>query len=427
MRPALVNLILLIILSALIGWLSGAYALCFALGWLLYGLSQLWQLRRLQRWLQRPTPEGIPHARRLWGELFDTLHRLMRRGQKEQTRLKRIIERIETATAALEDALLILDSQGQLTWWNPAAETLLGLKSRQDSGQLLCNLIRHPDFRVYLTQSETNEPMLLPSPLDEQKTLQFYKTQYGEGETLLLVRDVSRIQRLEQMRKDFVDNLSHELRTPLTVLMGYLEILQNETLAARGQKALLQMQTQSERMQRLLEDLLLLAELEGSHPPEKEAVDVAALLNGIVTDARVLAESRKVHIHLETNPSLPLSAFANLIFNAVKYSPDNSEIRIRWDSHENGALLSVQDQGCGIDESHLPRLTERFYRVDKSRESSSGGSGLGLAIVKHVLLRHGGQLQIQSELGKGNAANKPERLLPKVALPCNHNRPFDCQ
>jgi len=427
MRPALLGLFTLLTGSALVGWLIDAPVLCLALGWLLYGAVQLWQISRLQRWLAQPSLEHIPHARRLWGEVFDSLHRLLRRGQKERERLGRIIARIETATAALQDALLILDSQGQLSWWNPAAESLLGLKSRQDSGQLLCNLIRHPDFRAWLMQPETSDALTLPSPLNEQKTLEFHKTQYGDGETLLLVRDVTRVKQLEHMRKDFVDNLSHELRTPLTVISGYLEILQNGSAAlpARSQKALLQMQSQAQRMQRLLEDLLLLAQLEGSQPPERETVDVSALLNGIVTDARILADSRQITIELEANRKLPLrgsaeelrSAFANLIFNAVKYSPNGVQIQIFWDSDENSAVLfSVQDQGGGIEEKHLPRLTERFYRVDKSRES---GSGLGLAIVKHVLLRHGGQLYIQSELGKGStfSCHFPAFPSPPAPLP----------
>jgi len=412
MRQALPVLLALLAASALLGWITGEIAFCLALGWLLYGLTHSLQLTRLQRWLEQSSLETIPYARGLWGELFDALHRLLRRQQKEQARLKRIIERIETATAALQDALLILDSQGQLSWWNPSAEALLGLKSRQDSGQLLCNLIRHPDFRAYLLQTQTNEPLTLPSPINEQKTLQFHKTQYGDGEYLLLVRDVTPIQQLEQMRKDFVDNLSHELRTPLTVISGYLEILQNqdEMLAKRSQKALIQMQNQAERMQRLLTDLLLLAELQSSEPPTASPVDVSALLSSIVNDIRVLADARGLRIQLEACPNLFLSgsaeelrsAFSNLLVNAVKYSPDGGEIRLHWWSDDIGAHFSVQDQGCGIDEQHLPRLTERFYRVDKSRESASGSSGLGLAIVKHVLQRHGGQLQIKSRLGEGS-------------------------
>jgi len=413
MRPALLGLLALLTGSALIGWLIDAPALCLALGWLLYGLVQLWQLARLQRWLEQPSMQTLPHARRLWGDLFDTLHRLLRREQKERERFGRIIERIETATAALQDALLILDGFGHLTWWNAAAESLLGLKSRQDSGQLLCNLVRHPDFRAWLMSIDAQDALTLPSPLDEKRYLQFHKTQYGNGETLLLVRDVTRMQHLEQMRKDFVDNLSHELRTPLTVISGYLEILQNGSdarLPARIQKALIQMQNQAQRMQRLLKDLLLLAELEDSEPVATEPVDVAALLNSIVTDTRVLADARGLRIRLEAHPALQLfgsaeelrSAFANLIFNAVKYSPDGGEIHIRWWGDKQGAHFAVQDQGDGIEEKHLSRLTERFYRVDKSRQSGSGGSGLGLAIVKHVLLRHGGQLHIQSKPGQGS-------------------------
>jgi len=408
MRAALYRLSALFLFCLLLGWASGYWGWVFALALLLHGLVYLWQVSRLARWLQAPQESSVPQARGLWGELFDALYRRERRQQKEQARLKRIIERIETATGALQDALLLLDGEGQVHWWNPAAQTLLGLKSRQDSGQLLCNLIRHPDFRSYLTAEENGAPLLLPSPLDASCFLQFKKTRYGSGECLLWVRDVTRMQQLEQMRRDFVDNLSHELRTPLTVLVGYLETLQDgrEVLNRRAQKALAQMQSQADRMQRLLADLLLLAELEGSPPAEAGPVDVARLLATLTAEARVLAEARNQRISLQAQPSVQLggsaeelrSAFANLLHNALKYSENGSEVQLNWWGDEEGAHLSVQDKGCGIEAEHIPRLTERFYRANRRQ----GGSGLGLAIVKHVLLRHGGHLSIQSKPGEGS-------------------------
>jgi len=230
---------------------------------------------------------------------------------------------------------------------------------------------------------------------------------------LMLVRDVTRIHQLEQMRKDFVANVSHELRTPLTVICGYLETLLDnvEEVNPRWSRALQQMQQQGSRMQTLLNDLLLLAKLEATdYPSDNHPVAVQGLLQTIKNDAQALSGERGQIITLEADPSVLLkgsegelrSAFSNLVFNAVKYTQDKGTIRIRWWADHQGAHLSVQDSGIGIDSKHLPRLTERFYRVDSSRNSNTGGTGLGLAIVKHVLLRHRARLEISSVLGHGS-------------------------
>ena len=243
--------------------------------------------------------------------------------------------------------------------------------------------------------------------------IQLYLTRYGNNEHLMLVRDVTRIHQLEQMRKDFVANVSHELRTPLTVICGYLETLLDnvDEINPRWGRALQQMQQQGGRMQNLLNDLLLLAKLEATdYPSDNQPVPVDLLLLSIKGDAQALSNERGHRISLEADNSVRLkgsetelrSAFSNLVFNAVKYTPDNGEIRIRWWADDQGAHLAVQDSGIGIDAKHLPRLTERFYRVDSSRASNTGGTGLGLAIVKHVLLRHRARLDISSVPGKGS-------------------------
>jgi len=243
--------------------------------------------------------------------------------------------------------------------------------------------------------------------------VQLHITRYGNNEHLMLVRDVTRIHQLEQMRKDFVANVSHELRTPLTVITGYLETLLDnvEDVNPRWSRALQQMSQQGSRMQTLLNDLLLLAKLEATdYPSDNQPVAVDALLNAIKSDAQALSGPRNQRISLEATPGVYLkgseselrSAFSNLVFNAVKYTQDEGHIRIRWWADEQGAHLSVQDSGMGIDAKHLPRLTERFYRVDSSRNSNTGGTGLGLAIVKHVLLRHRGRLEISSVPGHGS-------------------------
>ncbi|MGL4315757.1 MAG: phosphate regulon sensor histidine kinase PhoR, partial [Pseudomonas sp.] len=349
----------------------------------------------------------------LWGEVFDNIYHLQRRDQRVRGRLQAVIDRVQESTAALRDAVIMLDSDGNLEWWNRAAETLLGLKTPQDSGQSIANLVRHPRFKEYFEQGNYRDALELPSPINDRQRLQLQITQYGNREHLMLVRDVTRLHQLEQMRKDFVANVSHELRTPLTVITGYLETLLDnvEQVNPRWLRALQQMQQQGARMQNLLNDLLLLAKLEATdYPSDNLPVPVDLLLLSIKNDAQALSAARNHRISLEADASLKLkgseaelrSAFSNLVFNAVKYSADEGEIRIRWWGDEQGAHFSVTDSGIGIEAKHLPRLTERFYRVDSSRAANTGGTGLGLAIVKHVLLRHRARLDIASVPGKGS-------------------------
>ncbi|WP_152227381.1 phosphate regulon sensor histidine kinase PhoR [Pseudomonas sp. SCB32] len=399
----------------LIGLISGqwgwalAAALAAYLGW------TLWQLLRLYQWLKtHQSDEAPPDGYGLWGEVFDSIYHLQRRNQKARGRLQAVIDRMQESTAALRDGMILLDRDGNLEWWNQSAERLLGLKSPQDGGQPVTNLVRHPRFKEYFAHEDYREPLELTSPINDNLRLQFHITIYGAGEHLMLVRDVTRVHQLEQMRKDFVANVSHELRTPLTVIAGYLETLLDnvEDVNPRWIRALQQMQQQAGRMQNLLNDLLLLAKLEATdYPADNKPVAVDLMLLSIRNDGQALSGSRNHRISLEADSKVKLkgseaelrSAFSNLVFNAVKYTPDEGEIRIRWWGDEQGAHLAVQDSGIGIDPKHLPRLTERFYRVDSSRNASTGGTGLGLAIVKHVLLRHRGTLDISSVPGKGSS------------------------
>ncbi|UVE17733.1 phosphate regulon sensor histidine kinase PhoR [Pseudomonas sp. LS44] len=407
------QLLLLISACLLVGLLSGEYAWALAVGFGAFLGWTLWQLLRLQHWLHHQTDQAPPHCSGLWGEVFDSLYRLQRRAQGERDGLQAVIDRAQESTAALKDAVVMLDADGNLEWWNRAAQTLLGLKTPQDVNQPVTNLVRHPRFKEYFEQRQHPEPLELPSPVNEQLRLQLQLTPYGHGEHVMVVRDVTRVHQLEQMRKDFVTNVSHELRTPLTVISGYLETLVDnaEQLNPRWLRALQQMQQQGLRMQNLLNDLLLLAKLEAAdYPSDNLPVTVDLLLLSIQADARALSAGRNHRLSLEADPAIRLkgsevelrSAFSNLIFNAVKYTPAEGQIRIRWWADERGAYLSVSDNGPGIEAKHLPRLTERFYRVDGSRAAHTGGTGLGLAIVKHVLLRHRGHLQISSEPGQGS-------------------------
>jgi len=408
------HLLLLVTACLLIGLVSGYYGWSLAAGVTLYLGWTLKQLLRLHDWLRNHQPdEAPPDGYGLWGEVFDSIYHLQRRDQRVRGRLQAVIDRVQESTAALKDAVVMLDSDGNLEWWNRAAETLLGLKTPQDSGQPVTNLVRHPRFKEYFEQDSYAEPLDIPSPVNDHLRIQLYITRYGNNEHLMLVRDVTRIHQLEQMRKDFIANVSHELRTPLTVICGYLETLLDnvDDVNPRWKRPLSQMQQQGERMQTLLNDLLLLAKLEATdYPSDNQPVQVERLLRTVKSDAQALSGQRNQTITLEAQADVALkgsetelrSAFSNLVFNAVKYTPDGGSIRIRWWADASGAHLSVQDSGVGIDSKPLPRLTERFYRVDSSRNASTGGTGLGLAIVKHVLLRHRARLEISSVLGHGS-------------------------
>ena len=408
------RLLLLLAACGLIGLITGQYAWALAIGLGAYLLWHLKQLLRLHAWLRERQPDDAPpEGYGLWGEVFDSIYHLQRRDQRVRGRLQAVIDRVQESTAALRDAVIMLDSEGNLEWWNRAAEQLLGLKTPQDSGQAITNLVRHPRFKEYFEAGQYQEALEIPSPINDRQRLQLQITRYGNNEHLMFVRDVTRLHQLEQMRKDFVANVSHELRTPLTVISGYLETLLDnvEEVNPRWLRALQQMQQQGSRMQNLLNDLLLLAKLEATdYPSDNQPVAMDLLLLSIRNDAQALSGGRNHRISLEADHQVRLkgseaelrSAFSNLVFNAVKYSPEESEIRIRWWADEQGGHFSVADSGIGIEAKHLPRLTERFYRVDSSRASNTGGTGLGLAIVKHVLLRHRARLDITSVPGKGS-------------------------
>lgn len=385
-----------------------AFAVCCA-GYVIW---QWLQLYRLHHWLEQGQSTQLPTTLGIWGSVFRQTKHLQRRSQKHQQRLQAIINRIQDSTAALQDAVLMVDSHGNLEWWNRAASDFLGLKAPVDVGHPITNLIRNPAFKDYFDAVDYREPLSIPSPVNTQLQLQFNITLFGRKDRLILVHDVTRLKQLEQMRKDFVANVSHELRTPLTVIAGYLETMDmaSEQLPPRWQRMITQMSQQSRRMETLISDLLMLSRLETGQQQPPQEVAVTALLQSIVADARALSGERQhaIHLSIESDdrlrgyPDELHSAFSNLVFNAVKYTQERSHIIVRWSHDEQGAWLCVKDNGPGIDEHHIPRLTERFYRADPSRNNQTGGTGLGLAIVKHVLLRHQAELVIRSRLGEGS-------------------------
>ncbi|MEJ2344700.1 MAG: phosphate regulon sensor histidine kinase PhoR [Gammaproteobacteria bacterium] len=411
-----------------VGLLAGHGQLGVVFGLLLYLGIHLRNLYRLQRWLQRKGGY-LPDAAGIWGEVYYHLHRLQKRNRKRKKRLASMLNRFRESTAAMPDATVVLDADGAIEWWNDAATRVFGLRYPQDTGQALTNLVRHPDFRPYLEQGDFSAPVQFPSPADANIMLSVRVVPYGKNQRLVVARDVTRLHLLEQMRRDFIANVSHELRTPLTVVTGYVESMMDadDEALQPWQRSLEAMHQQSARMQQIVTDLLLLSRLEtDSGGNEDQEVDVPGLIGMIRDDAVALSRGRHT-INVDVERGLWLkgsrselrSAFSNLVYNAVRYTPDGGHIDVRWYADDNGAHFEVQDTGVGIAAHHLPRLTERFYRVDVGRSREMGGTGLGLAIVKHVLMRHGTELRIESELGKGSlfaAEFAPERIV-RAAVP----------
>ena len=401
---ALLGLILGLVLENVAWTLFVVLALYFA--WHLRNLYQL------NKWLQGKRT-GMPgHVGGLWSDIYYHLYRLQQRNRKRKKRLASMLNRFRESTDALPDAAVILNDENVIESWNRAATSLLKLKAPQDIHKPITNLLRNPDFIQYLRDGDFEDRLLMPSPVDERIMLSLRIVPYGKKQRLLVVRDITRLHLLEQVRRDFIANVSHELRTPLTVVSGYLETLidEDDEWVRKNRSLLLSMQQQTARMQNIVVDLLLLSRLETdtSHHVRNN-VDVPAMLEMLREDAMVLSAG-KHEISTEIDHSLWLrgnreelmSAFSNLVYNAVKYTPKGGSIRIRWYADESGAHLAVVDTGEGIPPQHIPRLTERFYRVDVGRSRDSGGTGLGLAIVKHVLNRHQGSLHIESELDKGS-------------------------
>ncbi len=402
----------LIVLLFSIGFLLGHVAWVVLAGLSGYFFWHLKNLLRLEYWLSRGSSGDPPDARGIWGEVFNHIYRLQQRHRNRKQKLKTIVARFQESTSAMPDATVVLDAEARILWFNKAAQRLLGLRPVQDRGQRIDNLLRQPAFTAFLARGDYAEPVEIASPLDENLLLSVRIVPYGREQRLLLARDVTRLQQLERVRRDFVTNVSHELRTPLTVLSGYLESIEDiDTGDAQWRRALKVMEQQTSRMRHIVDDLLLLSRLETGKPQDNiDPVPVAALLATIREDARVLSGDAAHTIVLEADEGLYLkgnekelySAFSNLVFNAVKYTPEKGTITVRWHLHKDSACFEVQDNGIGIPKRHIPRLTERFYRVDVGRSRDQGGTGLGLAIVKHVLGRHNAELHVDSEPGKGS-------------------------
>jgi two-component system phosphate regulon sensor histidine kinase PhoR len=410
--------VLLTMLATLAGWLAagerGATLLLFGAVTFFF-LRQLWMVLRLLHWAACPLGTPTPSASGAWGAVFEALHRRARLARAEREQATSELARFRRAAEALPDGVVILDGHRAIEWMNVQAEACFGLKASVDTGSRITHLLREPEFLEYLDSSDhRGVPLELQTQRNPGRSLQVQAAPFAAGRTLLLVRDVTQLQKLATMRRDFVANVSHELKTPLTVTLGFVETALEVLHDTPPQEIAQYLQTaaeQAQRMQQLIDDLLTLSSLEtDSPPPLEDPIDAAELLADVCREVQALSAGRH-RITLENDGPCGLlgsgrelrSAFANLAGNAVRYSPQGGEILLSWSgAGEGGARFSVSDHGIGISREHLPRLTERFYRVDRGRSREAGGTGLGLAIVKHVLERHQAALQIESEPGQGS-------------------------
>jgi two-component system phosphate regulon sensor histidine kinase PhoR len=391
-----------------LAWAWAAVAAVLALRVLYHAIH----LASLHAWLRRPTLETLPRGRGAWEEALAELHRLFKGRDAEQQELLRTLARFRAAGRALPDGVVILDRDNHIEWANPTAARHFGIDARRDFGQPVTNFVRQPDFVAYLAAGRFAEPLLLRAGRSDA-VLSLRLIEFGDEQKLLNSRDVTAEERLDTMRRDFVANVSHELKTPVTVLSGFVETLADGAIELSPQQRrryLGLMAEQARRMQRLVEDLLTLSALEsGAAPEDEQPIELRPFIERLAEEARALSAGRhRIEVAIRDDCRLLgsqkelHSAFSNLVSNAVRYTPEGGSVRLAWRIEGERAIFSVADTGIGIEPRHMPRLTERFYRVDSGRSRESGGTGLGLAIVKHALTRHQATLEIDSTLGSGS-------------------------
>ncbi len=414
-RRAFVYPFLLLLLSLMVYAAGGALpaALFFGIGMSLRLFSHLRNLAAFNRWLSDPDAQEVPDGSGLWVDAFSQLNRLTKQRRKEREQHSDALQQMEQATSALPEGVVILDEADRIEWCNPLAEHHFGLDSERDIGQQITYLARQPEFVQYLVKKNFAEPLILRGTRHGDLVLSIKLIAYGGSKRLLISRDITHFERIETMRRDFVANVSHELRTPLTVVNGFVETMQDmpslENDMAR--RALHLMGDQTARMKSLVDDLLTLSRLENEQNVlHEEQVDVPGLMHALYDEGRSLSNGQhQLRLEIESEARLSgntdelHSAFGNLVTNAIRYTPPGGDVVLRWYEQPDGHLaFSVKDSGIGIAPQHISRLTERFYRVDRSRSRETGGTGLGLAIVKHIVIRHQAQLNVASEESKGS-------------------------
>ena len=407
-------LAIILVISLLSGLMFSTLAALsvLSIGLLLLVFYHTHQLAQLERWTQSDVDTPVPLGNWIWELAFANLYRRMRQRKEAEKNLAATLAQMREAAEAMPDGMVILTGDDHIEWFNWRATSYLGLDPEHDIGRPLANLVRQPEIIEFIAHRNFGEPLIVKSARDPHLILALQIIPYGTEQKLLVTRDISKLEEVETMRRDFIANVSHELRTPLTVLCGFLETLENlppdDPEAPRFLKL---MKTQADSMQRLVNDLLALSQLESPQNPLKEKpVDIAALIRGVYDDALGLsAGSHQINLQIDSATKILgseaelASAFGNLASNAVRYTPQGGIIILGWYNTGDQAVFEVRDSGIGIASEHIPRITERFYRVDRGRSRETGGTGLGLAIVKHVVLRHQAELAINSTPGKGSS------------------------
>jgi two-component system, OmpR family, phosphate regulon sensor histidine kinase PhoR len=425
MKHDLWRFLSVLFLSALIGVVTDYFFQCIVVGLLLFIWWQYKAFSEILAWLQKRHETNSPSQTGIVDETCREIDYLRKRNKSRKKKLSGYLKRFQEATRALPDAVIVLGEHSEIEWANEKAREYIGIHWPKDSGLRLPNLVRFPKLIKYLNSSDAElaKGLQITSPVNDKLVLEIRISGYGTTQKLLVARDVTAISRINQMRRDFIANASHELRTPLTVISGYLEgFVDDEECPQQWINYLQQMRSQTSRMQNLIEDLMQLSGLEADKgQSERETTPIPDMLLAIVSEARSLSGFMNHEIKLNADPGLYLKAnqreihsiFSNLVFNAVQYTPENGIINVDWYKDNTGAHFSVRDNGLGIAAEHIPRLTERFYRIDKGRSREKGGTGLGLAIVKHALARYEAELHIESELGKGSLfrCDLPESLI----------------
>lgn len=418
-------------LIALLIWAMGSPVLALSLSLavvLAYLTRQLLQEKRLFQWLEKGNKTPLPTDVGVWGDIFYRLNKLEKSQNLRQTELTDALGQFLHAAEAVPDGIVILNQQDQIQWCNPASRRFLGLDCVRDKGSFIHYLLRHTEFVNFLNSKDYSRRLRTNSPADRNTLLLLQLVPFGADQKLLIAHDITELERVDAMRRDFVANVSHELRTPLTVVGGFVETMHDmeKPSDAELKHYFGIMLNHTRRMQRLLDDLLTLSRLESSaYALADEQVHIPVLMRELAREGESLSRGRhgiKLEIDSEAwlmgNLQELQSAFSNLVSNAVRYTPDGGQITLRWFERDGQPVFAVTDTGEGIAFEHIPRLTERFYRVDRSRSRETGGTGLGLAIVKHILTRHGAKLDIQSTPGKGStfsAVFPRERLIPLLS------------
>lgn len=409
LRKEILSIALFITVAAVLSHFTGYFIYMVVLILSATLVRQMVLLSRLERWLSRGAGGKVPTATGLIGDIYYHFYRIKKNEKSRKKKLGKIIDQFRKSTDVLPDAAVVLGNYDEIEWSNKLAKTILGIK-KSDKGQRIDNLIRTPEFASLLKCKDEKQALIMPSPVDSQIILQYRLVSYADGRHLIIAHDVTQQKNMELMRKTFVDNVSHELRTPLTVLKGYLETLQDmdDEHSDMLTQSFNQMYAQTERMQYLVDDLLLLARLE-TQKKQMECVDAGSLIRGICLEGIAIGKSQqRIELNIESDCNILgeehdlRSAFTNILINALKYSTDDSPVKVVWRKSELGLIYEVIDQGEGIAQANISRLTERFYRIDVRRSKKLSGTGLGLAIVKHVLMRHEARLEVTSKLGKGS-------------------------